>query len=483
MEGKILIVDDAPLMREMLADALAENGYAVEMAENGEQGFEKYKSDPGIGFIISDMEMPVLDGIGFIKKLRGANYEVPIVVLTGNKEVNSAMAAINAGADDYLLKDENIQETILMHTKKVFEKRKIIDQIKKLNEQLKVRNQFIKTTFGRYMSDEVVEKLLESPDGLRLGGESLLVTIVMTDLRGFSALSEKLSPEAVVDMLNGYLKDMTDVVFKYSGTIIEIIGDAIMILFGAPTTRPDDADRALACALEMQLAMAQVNRRNREHGLPELEMGIGVNTGKVVAGNVGSDMRVKYAVVGSNVNLAGRVESFTVGEQILITESTLKATSLTAKIGGELQVPFKGLEKPVTVHELLGVSGKFNVALPEEEPVFTQLNEGVPVKFEVLNGKFSTGEVQEGRITQLSEKCAVLGSTVPVAVHANLKMTINGITKSTHEGFTYAKVRRGTDAGSVVIHFTFVPQAVRNLFDVMRGYRQINRGGKPPTEL
>lgn len=134
--GKILVVDDMDMVRDMLSDTLIESGYSVETAENGEEAYKKLDSDGSISLVVTDMQMPVLDGMGLIKKIRAAKNEVPILVLTGNKEVSSALAAIHAGADDYIPKDENIQETIVMHARKVFEKRRILDEMKNLNKRL-----------------------------------------------------------------------------------------------------------------------------------------------------------------------------------------------------------------------------------------------------------------------------------------------------------------------------------------------------------
>ena len=173
--------------------------------------------------------------------------------------------------------------------------------------------------FGRYLSTEVMNSLIENPSALELGGERRKVTIMMTDLRGFTALSERLEPEQVVQMLNAYFEVMVEVVLKYNGTINEFIGDAMLVIFGAPQEMPDRAQRAIACAIEMQNAMAQVNKENRVQGMPELEMGIGLNETEAIVGNIGSSKRSKYAVVGSGVNMTSRIESYTVGGQILIS--------------------------------------------------------------------------------------------------------------------------------------------------------------------
>ena len=186
-------------------------------------------------------------------------------------------------------------------------------------------HELVRRAFGRYVSEEVATSILQSPEGLELGGEEREVTILMSDLRGFTALVARLAPQEVITFLNLYLEAMVEVISRYGGTIDEIIGDAILVIFGAPLPSEDHAAKAVACGLAMQLAMTDVNQRLTAKGGTELEMGIGINTGRVIVGNIGSVRRTKYAAVGSNVNLAGRIESFTTGGQLLISESTRAA--------------------------------------------------------------------------------------------------------------------------------------------------------------
>ncbi|HYA02173.1 MAG TPA: adenylate/guanylate cyclase domain-containing protein, partial [Syntrophobacteria bacterium] len=163
---------------------------------------------------------------------------------------------------------------------------------------------FIRDTFGRYVSPEVAQTLLESPAGLSLGGEKREVTILMSDLRGYTRFAEEGDPALVMQVLNGYLGRMTDIIIEHGGTINEFIGDGIFAIFGAPLPHPDHAERAAACAIAMQCAMEEVNRLHGTRRLPRLDMGIGLNTGEAVVGNMGSEKRAKYGVVGSAVNLA-----------------------------------------------------------------------------------------------------------------------------------------------------------------------------------
>ncbi|MFC2174090.1 FHA domain-containing protein, partial [Acidobacteriota bacterium] len=154
----------------------------------------------------------------------------------------------------------------------------LIDKLETANDRLEMHNSFIRKMFGRYMSDEVVSKLLDSPDHIGMGGDKREVTLLMSDLRGFTSLAERLPPEQVVSILNNYLGTMVDIIYKHQGTINEFIGDAILVIFGAPIQRGDDALRAAACAVEMQLAMESVNEWNQKRGFSELEMGIAINT-------------------------------------------------------------------------------------------------------------------------------------------------------------------------------------------------------------
>src|SRR4249920_2306001 len=220
----------------------------------------------------------------------------------------------------------------------VTDRKRVEAELQRMAEQVELRNKFIRETFGKYLTDEVVSTVLESPTGLQTGGEKRMITMMMTDLRGFTSLSERLAPERVVAMLNRYLTSMVAVITQYQGTIDEFIGDAIFVLFGAPVWQEDDAQRAVACAVAMQLEMASVNEQNRQEDLPEIEMGIGVHTGQVVVGNIGSPERMKYGVVGSHVNLTSRIQTYTTGGQILISDTARREVGHILKIGTRMEV-------------------------------------------------------------------------------------------------------------------------------------------------
>lgn len=267
----------------------------------------------------------------------------------------------------------------------------------------------IRKTFGRYLSDDIVETLLESPDGLKLGGEHRVITILTSDLRGFTATSERLPPKEVVRLLNFYLGHMADVITAYGGTIDEFMGDGILVLFGAPAQRGNEAERAIACAIAMQRAMEAVNLQMEEWGHADLEMGIGINTGEVVVGNIGSVKRTKYGVVGSPINLTYRIESYTTGGQVLISETTYQAAidgGAEVTVLGTKEVQAKGIKHPITIYEVGAIGTPYNLELPKEAQKFRDLAQPVAIEYALLTGKNIDNRLYQAKIISLSRKQA-----------------------------------------------------------------------------
>jgi adenylate cyclase len=206
--------------------------------------------------------------------------------------------------------------------------------------------------FERFLSPNIVEKILVNPNEIHLGGENQTVTILFSDIRGFTRMSEHMDPHAVVELLNEYFSEMTDLIFESGGTLDKYLGDGIMVVYGAPFPAPDDAMRATKTAIEMQRALADLNRNWQSRGQQPLRMGVGINTGTVTAGNIGSAKRMDYTVIGDAVNLASRLCSNAAGGQILVSESTYSL--LNGSIPGQRLEPIrvKGKETPVELHEV-----------------------------------------------------------------------------------------------------------------------------------
>lgn len=239
----------------------------------------------------------------------------------------------------------------------------------------------IKKIFSSYVTERVVNELIKNPSMAKLGGERREVTVLFSDIRGFTSLSEKLQPEKVVELLNEYFAVMTEVIFKWEGTLDKFIGDAIMVFWGAPLPQTDHAERALNCAVEMSQKLKELCGKWNSEGKPILMIGIGINTGEVLVGNIGAEgKKMDYTVIGDNVNLASRLEGLNkkFETEIIISEFTLKKVrnliergkfgSLLLKGLGNIAV--KGKEKPVKIYSVeIHKEGKAEIIEVSDENV------------------------------------------------------------------------------------------------------------------
>jgi len=244
-------------------------------------------------------------------------------------------------------------------------------RVQEMQESLReARAQYllIKDTFSRYVSPDVVDTIVADPTKIRLGGELRDVTILFADIRGYSSLSEVLGPTEIIDLLNIYFRRVSDVIFRHDGMINEFEGDAVLAVFGAPLDLPDHAARAVRTAVDMLVAVDELNEvwaedgtleKWRAVGIDRLAIRIGVHTGPVVAGNIGSEQRIKYAVIGDTVNTASRVEGLNKELQtsLLVTAATLEALGddpLVERLTARGAHSVKGREQPVSVFSLAG---------------------------------------------------------------------------------------------------------------------------------
>ena len=207
-----------------------------------------------------------------------------------------------------------------------------------------------------YFTNEVLEDLLTSRNGLRIGGERKRVTILFSDLRRSTEISELLDAADFIRMLNHYFENMIEIINAWQGNILDFVGDAIVVVFGAPRPNETAARDAVACAVAMQRRMGEVNAWNRTQGFPAIAMGIGIHTGEAILGNIGSLTRMKYDMIGRNVNLTSRIQDYAEGGQILITEEALAAAGdqvIEKKDSLRLVEP-KGIHGVVPLHEVVG---------------------------------------------------------------------------------------------------------------------------------
>ena len=361
--------------------------------------------------------------------------------------------------------NKNLEKEI--HTRKRTE-----EKLRLAEKEAKDLSVFLKKMFGRYLSDKVMDSLLANPSALELGGELRNVTIMMSDLRGFTAITERLKPEQVVKMLNTYLDVMVEVIHEYNGTINEIIGDSLLILFGAPKKISDRAQQAIACAISMQNAMGKVNQTIRLAGLPELEMGIGLHDSEVIVGNIGSKKRFKYSVVGSGVNLASRIESYTVGGQILASEKVYQETGDILRIDAQREVLPKGSEVSIRVYEIGGIAGSYNLALQVKDTELATLTQPLPMRYSILKDKHIEEKGLEGIFVKLSNKGAEIVLNEPVEQYSNLKMNLNGVYEELSMKDFYGKITDlpEKDGYRYLIRFTAVPPEVVSYFMAHQQY-------------
>jgi adenylate cyclase len=221
--------------------------------------------------------------------------------------------------------------------------------------------------FSSYVSPKIVGELMKNPEKARLGGERKTVTILFSDVIGFTSLSERREPEDVVSLLNEYFKEMSEIIFKWDGTLDKFVGDEIMVFWGAPVDQPDHAERAVRCALDISNRLDELREEWRQRGVEGLDCGIGINSGEVIIGNIGAQgKKMDYTAIGDHVNLAARVEKLTrqYGSRILITENTIRLIEDALQKGkiGHCEVAeadivkVKGKEKSVKIFRVRGIA-------------------------------------------------------------------------------------------------------------------------------
>ena len=323
MATTILIADDDTVSRKLLRRLLEQDGHTVRAASNGREALELFREEPS-DVVLLDIVMPELDGISVLEQLKATpgTENVPVIMISAVDETDSVVRCIEKGADDYLPKPFN-PVILRARINAGLAKKRLRDL-----ERARVHD-----VFSRFLPEHVVDDVLaRTDDDLRLGGVSTVGTVMFTDLRGFTAFSERRSPELVIEALNRYFDETSDAILEHGGTLVAYRGDGFLAVFGAPIEIDDHADRALATARDMlEVRLPRFNEWLRENGPGEdVRMGIGLNSGRFMSGNVGSFRRLEYTVHGDVVNTASRIEGMTktVGGPILLAESTRHALVL-----------------------------------------------------------------------------------------------------------------------------------------------------------
>lgn len=383
---KILVVDDDAFVRDMLAMVLQSSGgvgecYTVETAVDGAEALETFNSDPAINLIISDMNMPRLGGMELIKKIRSSGSELPVIILTGNKEISIAINAMKHGASDYILKDENIQDTVIISVAKVLEKHflkaqnaeLLADLVKKSEELFKQSQQLadmnknlekrvaekvaeveslgkLKRFFSPQLADLIVAGNADDP----LKSHRRDITVVFLDIRGFTTFADSYEPEEVMGVLREYHANMGELILKHEGTLERFTGDGMMIFFNDPVPVSNPSEHAIRMALEMQERFAGLAVAWHKHDY-DIDLGIGIAKGFATLGAIGFEGRIDYGAIGSVTNLAARLCSEASPGQIIIAKKVLATVEDLVQVEPMGDLHLKGFHKPVPAFNVISL--------------------------------------------------------------------------------------------------------------------------------
>jgi class 3 adenylate cyclase len=355
--GSILVVDDDRVNRALLARSLERLGHRVTTAADGAEALAALRAaEPDI--VLLDIVMPVLDGMTVLERMKAdaALRAVPVIMISALEDFDSVIRCIELGAEDYLQKPF---DPVLLQARirAGLDKRRL-----QLLERARVRD-----VFARFLPEPMVDEVLSRADGdLRLGGVRVVSTVLFADLRGFTTFAERTPPDDVIAVLNRYFGEMSDAVLDNGGTLVAFLGDGLIAVFGAPLECDDHADRALAAAREMVgERLARFNEWAREQGHGDgFRMGVGISSGPLMSGNVGSERRLEYTAIGDTVNTASRIESLTkqLGHPLLLSQSTIDLLTAPAPDAVFVdEVTVRGRSAPTRVWSLEEVAQPVSV--------------------------------------------------------------------------------------------------------------------------
>ncbi len=337
--GYILVVDDNRMNRLMLARGLEQQGHQAAFAENGRQALAML-AEQDFDLILLDIEMPEMNGYQVLDHL-AANVrwrDLPVIMISAVDEIDSVVRCIELGAEDYLTKPFN---PVLLKARvdASLEKKRLRDEQRAL--------------FCKFTSDEVAEELLNS--GFSLGGRLVEATVLFSDIRSFTTIAESKTPQETIELLNDYFSLMFEAIANEGGVVNQMIGDGLMCIFGAPLPLIDHHQRAVRAARQMIELIRRFNQEQARLNRVQIRIGIGIASGAVVAGCVGTQHRATYTCIGDTVNLAARLETHTktVGQPILIEENTYLGLNGKIEVAPQGEVQLKGKTRAVKVFSVL----------------------------------------------------------------------------------------------------------------------------------
>ena len=310
--------------------------------------------------------------------------------------------------------------------------------------------------------------------------DSRFVTMLLSDLRGFTSVAEKYTPLEMIEALNRYFERMSEIILRYGGTIDKFMGDAIMALFGASAMRDDHIEAALACAIEMQMAMSAINEQNQAYGMAPLYMGIGIYTGEVVVGYLGSALHSEYTVIGDQVNLASRVAAHSLRGQILLSESTYLLAREFIETGDVNQVKVKGKKGSVRMYELRATTRPRALTAPRREMRNSpRVEVDMPLTFQLVHGKSVLEQEFLGQVTDISYGGMRIVSPVAIEPFGDIKIALSLSLLGSELSEIYAKVLHVSPSGDghvCRVEFTSIDaKAGSTIKEFVDGIVELNR--------
>jgi adenylate cyclase len=353
MTATILVVDDEPdletLVEQKFRRKIREGEVRFLFARDGAEALDMLGNRGVIDMVVSDINMPRMDGLTLLEKIQEADDPLSTVIVSAYGDMANIRTAMNRGAFDFLTKpiDFTDLETTISKT---------LRHIGRLREarRRQVAAERAYALLSRYFSPNLAERLASDPDAVDLGGQRREITSLFTDMEGFTSLVETLESNIIAPLLNDYLGVMTDIVFAHGGTVVKIIGDAMHVLFGAPTEQKDHASRAVACAVELDASSQSFCERWRERGVVLGATRLGLNAGPAIVGNFGGRRYFDYTAYGDTVNIAARLEAANkqLGTRICVGESVAaRVPGFTGRPVGDLML--RGRSEPLRAFEPL----------------------------------------------------------------------------------------------------------------------------------
>jgi adenylate cyclase len=360
--GSVLIVDEDVDVREQLSRRLEGEGFTVETAKDGIDALRRIADDE-CDLVVLDVMLPGMNGLEVLERIRRSRSmsELPVLVTASSTDVNDAIEGLHRGGNDFIAKPFDVS-LVVARIEAHLTAHRSAKQVAALARQLEFRSAFIRQALGRKVPEDLLVELSERPDATALGGEKSNVIAVVADIRGTRRWVADCTPEQVFAVLNNVFGPISHIVERYGGSVEAIDGDSLTVLFGLPVPADDDAERAVACGIAMQLAMRDVNARNRRAGLPEIAIGVGIASGGVLVGGIGSGDALRFAVIGSPLIRAALIETVARPGEVLACQETCDRTGDLLEIADPPESP-PGLGADERVNSVLGVGGRQLISL------------------------------------------------------------------------------------------------------------------------